>query len=372
MRAVFFGFGKANLGKVIDIMSLRVRGIIVFATRLTFLLILGCIATEFAARLYLHFEPKPLEYFSLRASLSGAYVNAPYFNEQFLNEQRQLSKVFDLDANFSYIIARDFHGTYFNVEGGHRFTVGQPEKYSHTLWLFGASTVFNSEVPDDYTIASQLQRLMPTYQIINAGTTTNTIQQQITRLRSERIRAGDDVVFYDGATDVQGIYNAAANQSKKSGINALCEWLKLDTNLQRLFMTQIICRIAESQKPDLSLLDVTGAVNIYKRTILEARHYTETKGATFYYFLEPQLFSRKLSVAENALAANTQFVQPGYRETVTSAWPAFQEATMQIGGFDLTHILDNEHTIYLDTWHTTDLGCKWAAIAMYEAIVTTI
>ena len=72
--------------------------------------------------------------------------------------------------------------------------------------MFGGSTVYNSEVPDSLTIASQIAAIganQALFEVVNMGATSIHSAQQFARLKSEiELEKGDIVVFYDGVNDV--------------------------------------------------------------------------------------------------------------------------------------------------------------------------
>jgi|GEM_PF-418436 len=62
---------------------------------------------------------------------------------------------------------RDVSGKYLNVVQGRRKTVGQPDTYQGTIYLFGNRGLFGRGVKDEDTIASRLQAIMPDYRVEN-------------------------------------------------------------------------------------------------------------------------------------------------------------------------------------------------------------
>ena len=91
--------------------------------------------------------------------------------------------------------------------------------FKNTVYLFGASTIYNSEVPDYLTVASQLQLFFNEHYkdrfiVQNYGTTTVTVAQQLERLKTISLRPGDIVVFYDGINDIiQGLFYASPEET---------------------------------------------------------------------------------------------------------------------------------------------------------------
>src|SRR5258706_7516755 len=132
-----------------------------------------------------------------------AYQNAPFWSQAF---QTDLSSR-KLSCNYQdgYV----YHSQYFNVDHCIRRIVGQPTNVSRRIWLFGSSTLYTGELPDDWTIASQLQALLPNWRIEQRTSSGAPVLVMLTMLREQDIRAGDIVIFYDGWTDsVNAFQNA--------------------------------------------------------------------------------------------------------------------------------------------------------------------
>lgn len=117
------------------------------------------------------------------------------------------------DVDLGIWIPRNQAGRFVNIRDGYRVTVGQPTHYTHSVYLFGNSEVFGTLVKDNETIASALQRLMPSARIVNVGITGAAIQSQIARLRTLRLYPGDVVVFVDGVQDVERVYFGEAKKA---------------------------------------------------------------------------------------------------------------------------------------------------------------
>ena len=88
------------------------------------------------------------------------------------------------------ILPNDFKGKYFTVENGIRRTTDVPQGATVTIYLFGGSTLYNSEVPDDHTVASYLQRELVEagfggYRVVNFGVTSVSTNQQVERLGAD-------------------------------------------------------------------------------------------------------------------------------------------------------------------------------------------
>jgi lysophospholipase L1-like esterase len=74
---------------------------------------------------------------------------------------------------------------------------------SRRVWIFGGSTVWGGDAPDDGTIPAALQRLMPEACVTNFGQIAYTSTQGVIQLETE-LRSGRRpslVIFYDGVND---------------------------------------------------------------------------------------------------------------------------------------------------------------------------
>src|SRR5262249_17267421 len=106
-----------------------------------------------------------------------------------------------------YLVPGDFRGRFINVADGRRRTTGQPATWDRCVLLFGGSTLFNREVPDDHTVASCLppgrnRRPGRPSRGETPGPPAMMARQQAERLEQTPLEPGDVVLFYDGANDV--------------------------------------------------------------------------------------------------------------------------------------------------------------------------
>jgi hypothetical protein len=133
---------------------------------------------------------------TFRLTRPAPYLGAPYFSEEFINESFVQPGGWSTPPGTSLLFPNDFKGRFFTVENGIRRTTDTPGQASKNLFLFGGSTVYNSEVPDSYTIASYLQRKLAStgindYRVLNYGVTSVSTNQQLER--SQRCRPGSSV-----------------------------------------------------------------------------------------------------------------------------------------------------------------------------------
>jgi len=109
------------------------------------------------------------------------YINAEYFSKDFINESFAQLGGWLLDKTYGGVKPNNFEGKWINVRNNKRVTINKSGNYLRKIYLFGGSTVYNGEVPDNLTIASQLASLGAnnlSYEVINMGATSIHSAQQ--------------------------------------------------------------------------------------------------------------------------------------------------------------------------------------------------
>ena len=165
---------------------------------------------EGATRLVFPYAPpSPKDY---RSGRPPAYRNSPFFSQAFIDEQFA-HRPWVVLAERRMVYPADYHGRWYNDENGMRRTANVPATDRHIL-LVGSSTVYGAEVPDEYTIASYLQKRINAqggvkYAVENVGAEGVNVTQQLERLKTLQFGDRDVVLFYDGTSDaVQGVFYA--------------------------------------------------------------------------------------------------------------------------------------------------------------------
>lgn len=286
------------------------------------------LAIAFGAHYYTASQELIRDYYEFRKTRPAAYWESEYWSPAFIDEQKSAAAVFVPDMSGNYLIKKDYHGRWINVEGGVRRTTDQPTTYAATVWLFGASTLYGSEVPDEYTIASYLQRLMPSVRVVNMGNIGGSTGWQAERLTQTAIQAGDVVVLYGGANEVNDYHAGVA------------------------------------------LEDV---LRYYTEAITRARDYTDQHGARLVVVLQPHLFSKPLSDYERDLETRPYLIPPGMRAAFRAVWPRLQTVDIRhVLIFDLTHVLDEVRAggveVFLDYDHIVESGNSIVAFELYKVL----
>lgn len=98
-----------------------------------------------------------------------------------------------------YVKHADVEGEFLNVWNGCRKTVGVPDDYENTIWIFGGCVIFGYAVEDDGTLPSQMQKILNQkygnkWRVVNVGTWGGNFDKTHTRLNLLPLKRGDVVV----------------------------------------------------------------------------------------------------------------------------------------------------------------------------------
>ena len=306
------------------------------------------------------------------------YVNAEYFSKDFINEAFTQPGGWLLDKKYGGVKPRNFEGKWFNVRNNRRVTTNEPGNYIRKIYLFGGSTVYNSEVPDSLTIASQLASLGANdflYEVVNMGATSIHSAQQFGRLKSEiKLKGGDVVIFYDGVNDV---YQRIVNENREGymigqpkqesfWISKLRSKSKYSSILYILFSEMI------DNTKEISPTLIKTSIEDYIKILVAANEHVEAHEAYFYHFLQPTLFTKKnLNEYEHTLfAKGAPFVTAQSVQAFTSAYPIIVNKLDTVKfSHSLTAAFDElTESPYLDFCHITHIGNKIIAENIWNNI----
>ena len=193
----------------------------------------------------------------------------------------------------------------YTVKNGWRVTTNQPSNAEGTIYIYGGSTVENHEVPNEYTIASHLQRLLNNhgydYLVQNRGFTSVVTNQQIDLLKREAIGSGDIVIFYDGGNNQwQSIANSRPNGTIISSNRELSLLHKIKEYASRLQSYKLLAflRSDSQHKTSCDMLSskmlenrANKGFSAYKKDLMDAKKIAKSRDAHFLHFMQPHLFS---------------------------------------------------------------------------------
>jgi hypothetical protein len=327
------------------------------------------------------FFKAPVSVKQFRLAQPPPYQNAPYFSRAFIEESFHQPDGWKSSPATRMLIPSDYAGTHFNVRDGRRVTPGNPLNPRLTVRIFGGSTVYCGEVPDNLTLPSQLQ------------TVINRVGGQVDRLRATPLSEGDVVIFYDGVNDIfQGLYVGALdhtisyhNEVTRASLPA---WNRLLLNLAEhsAFTRVFLNPIGEDRVPfhlqdEARRADLRKALEKhYQSELLAAHDYVQQQGATFYHFLQPNLFNQsyRTRYEEQILRNPRLFAPPGMALGFDEGYPQLAKVSALfrhqygVGGAELLDVLlprpSTETEYFLDSCHVNHEGNRIVA----EAIARTI
>lgn len=332
--------------------------------------------------------PSPKDY---RSTRPPAYRNSPFFSQAFIDEQFS-HRPWIVLAERRMVYPGDYHGRWYNDENGMRRTANSPATDRHIL-LVGSSTVYGAEVPDEYTIASDLQKRINAqggakFAVLNLGAEGVTVTQQLERLKTLSFGDRDVVIFYDGGSDaVQGVfYNNIDGWIVGENRKHVNDYVvKHRAQLERLARYCRFCDWLFSQTTDylpehmkhpeqIKALAVETRDKMFNR-LLQSDEYVRSRGARFIHVLQPDLFSRPLRDFERPLVDNHFLTMKGMGTALLEAHREFAPLTQmlierKVSAYDASKIFDQvDDPIFLDFGHTNELGNRIIADFLFDVLL---
>lgn len=355
--------------------------------------LLSLALVEFAAWVWVKtIRDHQLSRWEFRATQPMPYQNADYFSERFLKESEtfvngRLTDVVELD---------DYHGEYFNVTDGYRVTIGTPPNSKRRILLFGGSTLFGQEVPDEHTIASHLQRMVNdaglAWTVHNYGLPGMDASQQVSILKTIPLREDDIVIFYHGVNDIYYVVFGGASEGWRPGVpnfrpiqelSSLAKWMKRwHGRLKNYSHTaDLALDIFDRSMPatifneDALTRGVDLSADRFRAAVKEAQEIVSSSSAEFEHYLQPTIFSvDQKSSYERGLLTHYLETPPGVDIAFEKGYPKLREVSLelQIEGvsfMDLSDALVRRHEydeVFLDFCHLNHVGNWLIAEKIYN------
>jgi len=326
-----------------------------------------------------------------RSARPPAYRDSPFFSQAFIDEAFSHQRWVVLPER-RLVYPGDYHGRWYNVENGMRRTADVPASDRHIL-LVGSSTVYGAEVPDEYTIASYLQRRINAqggekFAVQNFGADGVNVTQQLERLKGLKFGDGDIVVFYDGTSDAMqgvfyGIFDGWIVEENRKHLNnfivkhhALIERLARYSRFFNWLFVQSADYLPEHMKDPAKIkaLAVESRDKMFNR-LLQTDDYVSSRGARFIHVVQPDLFTRPLRDFEGPLVENHFLTMKGVDAALLEAHREFAPLTQmlidrKVAAYDASGIFDRiDDPIFLDFAHTTDRGNRIIADFLFDTLV---
>ena len=325
-------------------------------------------------------ETKSWTHKEFRLTRPEPYANSPYFSEEFINESFKQPGGWFTPEGTRIVLPNDYKGKYFNVKNHMRVTTGQQANSRKNIYIFGGSTVYSSEVPDDYTIPSQLQKIINYKQlnasVFNMGVTSIHSAQQLERLQRDVIlHPGDMVIFYDGVNDVtQRIYYGNPDGWIAKEEQQAPMWVRLIRRHAKhsAFLRWLDYEFITKKKFDLNQNPISTAASDYRNVIESACRFSSEKGALFFHFLQPTLMTKRTfnQYEKNLINMKGEIVPYGIMDVFKSSYPVIGKQLSDLPyNHDLSNVFDDlQSSPYLDVFHVSEIGNKLIAEAIFKVI----
>ncbi len=352
---------------------------------ITLLITLGLLLViEGGFRVFWHL---PFDQKTYRLTQPPAYKNSPFWSKQFIEESFFQPNGWDTPKGKTFIYPNDYEGTFFHVKDRKRITTNAPKNPTRHVYMFGGSTMYNSEVPDQYTIPSYLQRLLNAqnkgWAVVNMGSTSVNTTQQLERLRETKIQKGDLVIFYDGVNDIhqgvlygdiKGTITTHVVEVRDTALGRLREKLKMFYLFQYIISHPAMIgadEIATVTKTE----NVQATKDLYFKNIDAAQKLVTQQGGEFVHFLQPSLNTLKNpgDSEQELLAANdgrsTPLIMASMRAGYEALHSGYQNGKRKSYDHDISDAFDGiDGNIYLDHCHVTEKGNEAIAKRVFSVI----
>lgn len=332
--------------------------------------------------------PPPRSPREFRLTLPPPYRDAPYDVRTILDESAAVG--WTTDRRYGWL-PTDYTGRYINVRERRRVTTDQPA-VARRIWLFGGSTMISTEVPDNLTPASILQRRLNqagiAIRVENRGASSLTTHHELYQLTEmTTLSAGDIVVFYDGVNDItQTLFYGNPDGTM------------VEENRRRLYeqpwYTRFILRLHHSMasrsafvrlflnptqpldnQPPFDPALAQRLADDYTANIRRADEFVRARGGTFVHVLQPNIASlaRRTSY-EDSLIADPWTTPPKLMQALTLGVPTLRQAVTRlrqagIDSHDATAIFDARSSeIMLDFCHVNHVGNELIAAAIFAVL----
>jgi hypothetical protein len=351
---------------------------------------------ESASAFYAHFTAVSPNYDAkqFRLTRPPPYANSPFFSSDFVTESFVEPRGWSMAKEQDFVIPNDFSGHWFNVRDSRRVTIGTPPLPHHRLHLFGASSIYCAEVPDEFTVASLLQSNLNAvapgeWEVRNYGVPSVNSRQELLRLKSTGIDPGDVVVFYDGPTDLERVYNGnvrgwVIDETRKiTDAYTPAEKLLLYINRRLARYSNFIREFVSLRPKRPAAMDDPVRVDAnlqmtretYRSNIHEAAVYAAAHGARFVHFLQPTLFSQaSFTPYEERVRKVAVRTYPALDEVYQIGYPALRAAVEDnrqagIDTHDITSLFNHRpagEEVYLDFSHLAEVGNTKVAATIFR------
>ena len=215
------------------------------------------------------------------------------YGSEFLVEEKIYKQNLLLEAEeYGHIKSLDNGLSLITIVDGRRLTVSQPQKLERSCFLLGGSTVFNAQVPNNFTIASQMQQFFNSSShnltVHNLGLSGATSDNRLKFMRENlMLRPHDVVILYFGVNDI--CFPGQINKKDNFGDLVIYLTNGLLDICRRNF--QIFTRLRFIRKPRFRHSTKKYLQEVVIPSIVQGHSFCKAKNVNFLAVLQPSLFS---------------------------------------------------------------------------------
>lgn len=358
------------------------------------MLVLTVIILEVAARIIVSAEKKAN---TSQSSLTEEGYKADWKEQYFKDINGYLAATGGKQVYEPYTLWKnpDFTSQTFNIVGGYRRTSNPPTNSTDStikVFLFGGSTMFSIEVPDEYTIPSYVSRKLHTafpnkrFEVTNWGIPGFVSDQEVvllSRLLAENKRP-DIVIIYDGVNDTRmkvgqakpethGFYELY-DQIYRSITTRLWATLVWKSSLLTLVMRSRTEELRFEKNESVLQKRAEATLQHYVDNITFVNHLAQEYKFKSVIFWQPHLLTTNKQLlpaeAEFREKSSQQFgkfftVMQQTVQTNVFSNPAFPHKNV----YDLTGAYnDVQEHIFLDAFHVNAIGNEAVATKIVDCI----
>lgn len=350
---------------------------------------------EIGLGIFYHYHDKSgIDNNTERIIASGVYENLEDEEIKIIHrELREQDMIWEPYLHYRFKPMSGKHNTIY--KNGLRKTANPSLKDSATaikIFCFGGSTMYSSGARDEYTIPSEISKLIhqkfpeQNVEVTNFGCHGYTRATENIQLQRELIKKNipDIVIFYDGVNEIISAHQNNEAGSPTNAYNRKREFkiahsykkrLKLvmtSSNLYRFITTlqrKLFSGNAYIQLEARSDALATDIANNYIGLVHISKSMEQAYGFKVFNFLQPNIYSKKnLTEAEQ----NYYKEQEYYKNLYTLSYNQVRLDSLMIKDttfVDISDVFDTtEKTIYFDFCHTGEFGNQLVANKIFEHI----
>jgi len=297
----------------------------------------------------------------------------PYSEEEFNNDFCSILP--STKARMEVFPQRlNLHSRLISFKDGLRTTSFVPLNPANKIYLFGGSTMLCAEVPDDHTIASQLQKIVnsnstssaKSYEVINCGVGGASLKANYEQFKQTEITKGDVCLFYFGVNEYDFSSVDFNLRTPFHKINLLKQTENLIKKIQLQSLARHFLKFKVFDENTLQIGDIVQRDENLMSLINDRCQSNEVK---FLAILQPHLFTRipmtKIDVAHMWYYKNKGDIDARHYlfKKFANEFEKFQFFHDARGVFN--HI---DADVYVDWCHPNYLGNKIVADFFYSVL----